>query len=297
MICRKNRGFTFVELLVAIVIIGLILASVIPYILANLEASRRIQCAENLNTIGYALRQYQHDFRSYPRTRFDPSVAGWNSFTGADDNDPFAQTSAVKPNDVTASLWLLVRTGYSYLPNTQVFICPSSGYVADSIADATGKRVKAAQRGNFRSPKNLSYSMQTPFNSHAEFVWDDTLPSDCALLADINPGVSGLNDNVVLPTSSDQPERQASANSSNHRKAGQNVLYAGGNVQFEWNAFCGYGYQKAIPNKVAKIAGDNIYTTLKGAAGQPAAIDGPGDYSRETSPSWKYDSFLVPSDD
>ncbi|MBC7782219.1 MAG: prepilin-type N-terminal cleavage/methylation domain-containing protein [Burkholderiales bacterium] len=290
-----RRGFTLVELLVALAIIALILASIIPFILANLEASRRIKCEDNLRTIYYALGDYQRDFLTYPRTRFDPNRNDWTCYTGTDEMHPFADSSTVAVNDVTASLWLLVRIGY--LPDTATFICPSSDRVRDPMTNAAGGRATLLERGNFRSVRNLAYSILSPFNPSPAFVWNDTLPSDSALLADMNPGMAGTRDEVTKPLAHDQPMTQAWANANNHAKAGQNVLYSGGSVQFESTAFCGYGSQPAGERNAQPVTGDNIFTAYRATPGGKPLIDGPGDYGKSFAPTWNYDSYLLPSDD
>jgi prepilin-type N-terminal cleavage/methylation domain-containing protein len=306
----SRRGFTFVELLVAVVILGLILASVVPFIMANREMSRRIECVSRLTAIHFAMSQYRQDFvapssaSSYPRTKHDPSKTAWTAYTGADDSNPFAPDSKVEANDVTASLWLLVRIGY--LPDTSVFVCPSSDRRADLLTNAIGQRVEPSMRGNFRSGRNLAYSILSPFNTNANATWTDTLPSSTALLADMSPGIEGEGDDVTKPLSTDPPEVQRLANSNNHAKVGQNVLYPGGNVDFVSHAFVGVSYvaphsidqqtRKPIPPRM----GDNIYTSLvprPNIPDGPTLSSGPGAFGRDVGPSWNYDSYLVPSDD
>ncbi len=303
-VTRSRRGFTFIELLVAIVILALILASVIPFIMATRETSRRAACAKNLMNIQYALSEYRRDYGFYPRTRSDADHPAWTAYTGADDANPFAPDSAVQPNDVTACLWLLVRIGY--LPDTQVFICPSSDRFRDPLTNAAGKKVQASERGNFKSNRHLAYSILSPFNPTADFEWTDTLPSSTALMADMNPGILGIGDDVTKPTATDAPEIMRFANSRNHAKTGQNVLYPGGNVEFVPHAFVGRDYIRINARDplskelLATRSGDNIYTSLQATPNIPDGVPAPagaGAFGKNVPPSWKNDSYLLPSDD
>jgi prepilin-type N-terminal cleavage/methylation domain-containing protein len=62
----QRRGFTLVELLVVIGILGVLMALLLPAIQASREASRRTVCANNLRQLGIGLSAYHAAHRQFP---------------------------------------------------------------------------------------------------------------------------------------------------------------------------------------------------------------------------------------
>ncbi len=62
----KSDGFTLVELLVVISIIGLLIGITLPAVQQSREAGRRISCVNNLKNLGLALQEYEAAHGFFP---------------------------------------------------------------------------------------------------------------------------------------------------------------------------------------------------------------------------------------
>jgi len=66
-VVNSRRGFSVVELLVVITVIGLLLALLLPAVQSAREGARQTQCKNNLHQFGVALEHHAEQFGHYPK--------------------------------------------------------------------------------------------------------------------------------------------------------------------------------------------------------------------------------------
>lgn len=90
---RACQGFTLLEILVVIAIIGILVALFLPAVQAVRETSRRMECQNNLKQLGMALQEYDAVQRAFPPSATtSPNRHGWTPFLlSYIDQDPLAE--------------------------------------------------------------------------------------------------------------------------------------------------------------------------------------------------------------
>ena len=137
---NQKVGFTLVELLVVITIIGILIALLLPAVQAAREAARRMQCTNNLKQIGLALASYESSAKAFPmgvywsscplgsaKGQRDGSCGGRNGWV-------IAILPYLELENIYNSLKLIPTSGWSasggvndavYTTNITAYRCPS----------------------------------------------------------------------------------------------------------------------------------------------------------------------------
>ncbi len=121
---RRRRGFTLVELLVVITIIGMLVSLLLPAVQMAREAGRRTQCLNNQKQFATALANYESARRQFP---------GWAQIVSHDASAPDVDGDTV--GDVVGT-WLIPLL--PYLEQRQVY----DSWVDDSISWANKFKVQ-----------------------------------------------------------------------------------------------------------------------------------------------------------
>lgn len=113
---RSLHGFTVVELLAVIAIIGMIIGLVLPAVQSVREAGRRTQCLNNQKQLSVACQMYMDGARRFPYGR---KYDIWNAYTWTQLVLPSIGSLAVQEN-----YWTLFQKGYIVAPGVASALGP-----------------------------------------------------------------------------------------------------------------------------------------------------------------------------
>jgi len=182
-----KRGFTLIELMIVIVILGILMGTILPRLTGAQSRARDTARTADLNNIAQALEVYFNDFGSYPDADpgncLDPASTG----TSADALGDYLKGGAV-PSPASDAQDTAGCVGmYYYIPLPKDGV-PSAGYVlatdvetfqsANFILGRTG----AAAASKIEAPATADYSAVALEIDNGDFKAADDLNASSTIL-------------------------------------------------------------------------------------------------------------------
>jgi prepilin-type N-terminal cleavage/methylation domain-containing protein len=121
-VSRRGNAFSLVELLVAIAVIGILIALLLPAVQAAREAGRRVQCMNNLKQLGLAAQSFHDSKQGLPPSRVADEYTSW-----AWQLLPYIEEAPLQQNFDHKVQFRNIPLGVRLQP-VSVFICPSRGF-------------------------------------------------------------------------------------------------------------------------------------------------------------------------
>ena len=149
---NRQSGFTLIETLVVIAVIGLLVALILPAVQAAREAARRVQCVNNLKQLGIALRGHVDSFGTYP----SGSGTRYGNGSYLVPLLPFIEQrvayDAINFTDTSVSSLLNNSNATVEVMDVSCFVCPSEPKSSEPI-----KRTNYAGNAGFPDARAVSY--------------------------------------------------------------------------------------------------------------------------------------------
>lgn len=215
---NRPNGFTLVELLVVIGVIGILIAILVPALAKAREQAKATACASQLRQLGIGLMVY-----SQANAGHLPAWSGWHTIGGSGNNAP----------DAPGPAWTEYLERSYVAPDNNIFNCPS--FPAD-------RKINYFLNASYSFATGLRHSFKlSEVKLGSRFV----LSGDCTQ-ASLYPAPFG--DSSITEDDCDKDDATQSGvvwrdepGGINIHKQGNNLLFADGHVQI---------YAKFMPQEI-----------------------------------------------
>ena len=205
---RGPHGFTLVELLVVITIIGILISLLLPAVQAAREAARRMRCSNNLKQLGLAVLNYESAHGVLPPSGIVNCTPTWYESR----SDPmFSWIVLILPQMEQEALHgqfdfnisVLIQPGGPQAIQPASLLCPSDSARGRFFADE-------GLVGNARFAKGNYAAFVSPFHVGLQTRWPGALIGTAQAMAEIRDGASNtLLLSEVRTRSHEQDQRGA----------------------------------------------------------------------------------------
>jgi prepilin-type N-terminal cleavage/methylation domain-containing protein/prepilin-type processing-associated H-X9-DG protein len=132
---RARHGFTLVELLVVIAVIGVLVALLLPAVQTAREAARRMQCTNHLKQIALAVHNYELTYQAYPPAAINWSTSGHPNHNGLVFLLPYLEQGSLQDTYRMDVAWNHASNKAAIETELSVVRCPSTPRIAKYTSD------------------------------------------------------------------------------------------------------------------------------------------------------------------